>query len=29
VNCCFSLVLPVDHALPNNFNAATMSAIGP
>jgi ATP-dependent DNA ligase len=29
VNCCFSLVLPVDHALANNFDAATMSAIGP
>src|SRR6516165_11918119 len=28
VNCCFSLVLPVDHALANNFDAATMSAIG-
>ena len=29
MNCCFSLVLPVDHALANNFDAATMSAIGP
>src|SRR5262249_17737533 len=29
VNCCFSLVLPVDHALANNFDAATMSVIGP
>src|SRR5262249_37889409 len=28
MNCCFSLVLPADQAPANNFDAATMSAIG-